>query len=428
MNRIKRHNFINQLCWYILLFFGLFDAARNYTYLPFWFGYLKDIAIFTLLLFNIQNIKIRKDLGIMFYIMICLIFLQSFQGILSSRLSIIDILFGTIKYLEFFILVLLFRNWNSIFSISLNHALKQYVYIGVPILIAVNIIGYYIPNPIVSRLIWNGRVAKGFYGGRITVGQPPIAIYPVLISFIYLLIYDKRVLRLAIYLGAIILALSNTGVLALIIVTIIIGIYEIFMSNNRKETRKFLVIMCLFSVMAITVQPIIEAILPNHDILYTARIDNFLRGKDLSMSGRELHWEKAMGRLDSVWNKIFGKGMYGYYDWINSYNNIENMYVTMYCAFGLVGIITWIFMWIIFLKKDFLKILKYRDRDMLMSICLIIVYLIHMYTLDTMIVYTITLNFALFYASTHENKISSSPVVYKVLDFKDIRLTNHLKF
>ena len=47
--------YINDLLFYILLFFGLFDAARNYTPLPEWIGYSKDIAIFLLYVLNCRK-------------------------------------------------------------------------------------------------------------------------------------------------------------------------------------------------------------------------------------------------------------------------------------------------------------------------------------------------------------------------------------
>ena len=284
--KVKGSCTINQICWYILLFFGLFDSARNYTYLPFWFGYLKDGTIFLLIIFNLKKIKLKKVSGKLFYVMFLIICALSFQGFFYSRYNWTEVLIGIIKYMEFFFLILLFLNWDSVFSISMSKAVRQYVYIGVPILIAVNIIGYYIPNPIVSRTIWNGKLAYGYYGGRITVGQPPIAIYPVIMAYIYLLIYDRNYKRLLIYLAAIIMAVSNTGLVAVVMVMSVIFLYEEFISKERKLSRKYFYFLAVIIIGAFLIFPLFKERFSQQWELYQKKIIAVLRGGGRCKHGR----------------------------------------------------------------------------------------------------------------------------------------------
>ena len=41
---LSRFSSINSFLGIVILLFGIFDTARNYTLLPIWFGYIKDIA------------------------------------------------------------------------------------------------------------------------------------------------------------------------------------------------------------------------------------------------------------------------------------------------------------------------------------------------------------------------------------------------
>ena len=72
--------YINDLLFYILLFFGLFDAARNYTPLPEWIGYSKDIAIFLLYVLNCRKVRFLPQKLI--YIQSVFWFIWAFAGIL----------------------------------------------------------------------------------------------------------------------------------------------------------------------------------------------------------------------------------------------------------------------------------------------------------------------------------------------------------
>jgi len=58
---------INKYLIYIILFFSVFDTARNYTYLPAAFGYIKEIAIVIISFFMFRRkIYFPSGFGIWF--------------------------------------------------------------------------------------------------------------------------------------------------------------------------------------------------------------------------------------------------------------------------------------------------------------------------------------------------------------------------
>lgn len=79
------------------------------------------------------------------------------------------------------------------------------------------------------------------------------------------------------------------------------------------------------------------------------------------------------------------------------YHHVENTYVTLVCTYGIVGLglfLLYLFNMLIHYARAF-----FNDHDgiYVFGICLILIYLLHMYTLDTFIVYTLSFGFSFFY-------------------------------
>ena len=155
--------YINDLLFYILLFFGLFDAARNYTPLPEWIGYPKDIAIFLLYVLNCRKVRFLPQKLI--YIQSVFWFIWGFAGILySGGYSTVKILIGIIKYLEFFMLITLFYNSDALFQMSIGRVLTLCIRGSVCIFID-DVIGYCIMNRVCYVGEINGHVSAGNHSG-----------------------------------------------------------------------------------------------------------------------------------------------------------------------------------------------------------------------------------------------------------------------
>lgn len=386
---------INNILLYILVFFGLFDTARNYTYLPTSFGYLKDISIFLLLILNVAKIKISFGKEGIVGILIVFAFFAFLRGFFFSALNYVEIIVGIIKFFELFILITLFSSWSKIFTVPYKDIVHFYVYTGTCILIFINIFGYFVPNPIISRYIWNGVLAQGFYSGRITVGQPPIAIYPVIISLLYLVVFNGNRMCIVAYTIALFLSTSNTGIVSVLICIIL------FLIMKKGKEAYFYVVMFLLGIACIyffTVKTSLGVYLNDVISIYGSKIIKVLSGKnDVGLDIRSLHGTAAMNELENKLDILIGKGMYGYYSKTNPYRLVENTYTFIYCSIGLVGLSLWLIFFLKILISNFLAYIMYHEDRNLYFFLVTVVILCHMYTLDIPICYTIYFSYALFY-------------------------------
>lgn len=392
---------LNDILLYILMFFGLFDTARNYTYLPVAFGYIKDISILLLFFLNRKGLKISFKQNRLAGILITYALLVFLRGFIYSSLNNWMIVVGIIKFLEMFLLMILFLNWEHIFSFPYERMIHFYAYAGTSILIFVNIFGYLVPNPVVSRYIWNGILAQGYYAGRMTVGQPPIAIYPVIMSLLYLMIFNGNWMRMVVYLLAIFVSTSNTG-----LVSIGLCMAGLLLIKNEKKRNIYiaLVVIGILCIYFLVIYGQTSIYLKNIISIYKSKILKVLSGeKDVGLAIRAVHGTAAMNELDNLIDVLIGKGMYGYYSVTNPYRLVENTYISIYCSMGLIGLFLWIFYFLKNLLVNFVLYLRTHNNKNLLLFLITIVVLCHMYTLDIPFCYTIYFSYALFYAFCQEN-------------------------
>lgn len=381
---------LNNLLLFVLLFFGLFDVARNYTKLPISFGYVKDAVIYILFIFNIRKLCLPRFLGKTFYVWALAVLVFSPIGFLNSNYDFSSILIACLKFPEIFVLIILFTNWNSIFSIQLNRFINWYV-IGSIVLCFVNIIGYFIDNPIVSVKLANANMPAGHYGGRITVGQPPLAVFPILLSSVYLLINSKDLKGRLIFtflLFCVFISTSNTGLLSVLVVLLIL----IFIRDkNIRRNILFCVAFCCLGIFVIFVfaPDFIGKIFE----LFINKIGQYLGdGSDPSMDIRHIHWKNGYDTLSDL-DFLFGRGVYGYI--VKDYYPIENTFVSTFLMYGLIGVIAMVLFFIRLMHSAIKRGINNKNKCILLF-CVCIVFICHIYTLDLYFCYTLYFSLALF--------------------------------
>ena len=389
---------INNILLWILLFFGLFDTARNYTYLPESFGYLKDITIYTLFFLNLKKIGFYKKIGIGFYAWMSIVIIITPFGFLYSGYSIVSILIACFKYVEFFLLGLIFINWNRIFGYSMLKFMHRYVY-GSLILCFVNVFGYFVENPIVYRGLANSNMMAELYSGRMTVGQPPVAVFPVLISMIYLLVNTEKKVDnyiLGVFIVCIVLSTSNTGIIAMVLSMLIVFIYGVLKSGDRKLKKRILFIS-IFTFLAV-----FYLICSDNEFIssalefYVIKIGNYFFGTgDPSMNIRYVHWNDAMKDMN-ILNYIIGRGAYGFNSGSLDFP-IENTYVMTFVVYGIIGVVAMAIFFGNMLYKN-ISIFRKNSKLCVLNLCILMTFMLHMYTLDLYLSYTLYFSYALFYA------------------------------
>lgn len=396
--KFSRMGFNEVLLW-VLLFFGLFDTARNYTMLPIAFGYLKDIAVYLLFFLNIGRIKFQRSLGVGFYLWFLVVLLGTPAGFIFSGYNRTSILIACFKFVEFFLLTLVFTNWDKIFHVDMSKFIRKYI-CGSLILCFINVFGYFVDNPIVSRTLANSNMNPDLYAGRITVGQPAVAIFPVIISLIYLMTtFEKKASDkcfIIIFLVCIVFATSNTGILAVAISLALIYLCGIFLVKDERMRKRLLffavlVLVCFMFLFSSNNETLAEIL-----SFYTNKIGKYFIGStDSMMDLRHNHWEEALTAMNPV-NYIFGRGAYGYIS-SNEVFPIENTYRITFLMYGIVGVCSLI----IFLIDWFIKMcqrVRTEWHSGIFGMCLLVVFTFHMYTLDIYLLYTLFFAMALFYS------------------------------
>lgn len=396
---------INNLLMYILIWFIIFASAINYTYLPSGFSYFKDIIVFYFAIILILNRKIKtvKDIGVSFYILFLLVAVISWLGLIyGTSNSKIEIIIRIFRYLEFFLLFFIFTNFEKLCTIQYKNIINWYITLSL-ILIFVHIFGYFVPNNIVSIYIGMGK-DNWFYRNRISVGQPPIAVYPMIISYLYLLVFMKNdkftIIKMILLLIGIIISISTTGILSIVVTTIIF----IIMSVDKKKIKKIsyiifiLIILFYIGIKIIKSIPSLNKIYENQYNLLSIRIEALYNDNltDMSMKERDIKYEEVAGNINNVFQKMFGLGLLGYNGNGKNVNSLslENFYRTMQMCYGIIGLIVYI----LFLSKNILNGIKnIKTNEGMFILLLFIVFAMHSYTLEVLYVPTLSFTLPLFY-------------------------------
>lgn len=398
---------LNRIALYVLLFFGVFDTARLFTPLPSFVGYLKEICIFFLFLqlllqkiqFNVKSLYNQTFLLLFFISGICL-----FRGCFFSDYFSTGLLIYQIKNLEFFLLFLIFINLHKIIpSISISEIVKIYILFSI-ILVAVNLVGVLVPNPICYKFIGRG-LDSSMYTGRLSLGQPAMASFPILLSFVYLWmkgLYDKRTFAIAaIFLGYIFLSTAMTAY----VITVCVIIIKLLINMKTHKGIKFNLIFVGLVLSFVVLGQLFLLDLFSHE-----QFDfQFLRARALKIIGIGRYEDSSMMLRTNykklILQKIVDQGAYlwglgpDYYNQIrtNFYAvmPIENSYIDFYAKSGIVGLTSFI-VFIVGIFKGLASSLKSESRYVLWGMS--ITFVLYGWTLPIFATYCMAFGFALFFA------------------------------
>lgn len=406
---------INNVLMYILIGFTIFMSAFNYTNIPAPVSYIKDIIIFYFTFILIKNkiekkqVNEPKDIGKSFYMLFIIIILISWLGfIFGTNNTYWTITVRILRYIEFFLLFFIFSNLSSICTLEYRKIIKVYIILSV-VLVFVHIFGYFVPNNIVSINI-DDKIGNGFYRNRISIGQPAIAVFPMIISYFYLLVYNKNtkkeIITMIILLLGISISVSTTGILSIIFVTILILVPLIMKKKNLKNVLIafiILLILLIIGIILINNIPTLNSIYEKQIELLSVKIRALFTDNvtDLSMEVRKDKNDIATSNMNNIFKKIFGLGMLGYNSGDANIGSLENMYNTMYVCYGIIGITTFI----VFLGRNtILSFKKIKTLDGIFLLALFTVFAMHAYTLEVLYLPTISYTIPLFYCYINENE------------------------
>lgn len=402
---------VNNILMYILIFFIIYASALNYTYIPSAFSYLKDIIVFYFMVLLIAKKKIQKpkEVGKSFYIIFFLVALVSWIGLINNtENSKVEIIVRILRYLEFFMLFFIFANLEKVCTVSYEKLINWYIMLSI-ILVFVHIFGYFVPNNIVSIYIDN-KIGNGYYRNRISVGQPAIAVYPMIISYLYLLNFKKNnfkvVFSIIILLCGIIISLSTTGILSIIVTTLIFVIFNKNKGNIKKTlyTTISLILVFFIGITVIRNVPKLNEMYEIQSDLLSVKIRALYDESitDLSMKTRDDKYNDVEKNITNIFQKLFGVGLLGYNTNGINVGSLENTFRTMKVYYGTIGLLVYI----TFITKHIIHGMKNtKSKEEIFILLLFIVFAMHSYTLEVLYLPTISYTLPLFYCYIKSNKL-----------------------
>lgn len=385
---------LNNIGLIILVFFMVYDTARNYTHLPSVLGYTKDIIIYWWLieLVYMKAFKLPfRSLG--FYIVLSMCVIWSWVGLfypVEGYDAHVSPLIYILKQSEFFILLFVFRNYNRFFSRSYDKYIKLYLYLSV-LLFFVTLIGVYVDNNIISKnIISENGASYPEYANRISIGQPAIATFSQVISLFFLLLCVPKtlpnlIMSLICLLG-VFMSTSITGIMSVICLLTVIAVSSFIVGKTSAKIKIFALVVGLVLAFSYFIQT--DYFYNNFGIAYLmveTRIDQFLYGTsvDPSMEMRVAQQEYVINALsNSLLGSFWGQGCNGAV--------IENSYYGVLLRFGLVGTVGFCMFFFSLIKKSI------QVKSMFL-IAFVGIYLAHWYTLDVLYVPQLSYAFSFFW-------------------------------
>lgn len=399
---------INNIGLMVLVFFMVYDTARNYTHLPAALGYTKDIIIYCWLiqLIYMKAFKVPFH-NIGFYIILSMCAIWSWVGFfypLEGYAAHVSPIIYILKQSEFFILLFVFRNYNCFFSCAYDKYIKLYLYFSV-LLFFITLIGVYVDNNIISKnIISENGASFPEYANRISIGQPAIATFSQVISLFFLLLCVSKTLpnliMSVICLLGVFMSTSITGIMSAICLLTVIAVSSFIMGNTSTKIKIFVFATGIVLAFSYFIQT--DYFYQNFGIAYLmveTRIDQFLYGTsiDPSMEARVAQQEYVIKTIrDSLLGVFWGQGCNGAV--------IENSYYGILLRFGLIGAIGFCMFFFSLIKKAI------QVKSMFL-IAFIGIYLAHWYTLDVLYIPQLSYAFSFFwmyclYYNNRQYKIS----------------------
>lgn len=411
---------INRIALYILLFFGVFDTARLFTPLPSYVGYLKEICIFFLffqLLIKKIEFKSKSFYGKAFLLLFFISGLCLLRAIFFSNYHSSELIIFQVKGLEFFLIFLIFINLHKIVpTTSLDKVIKIYIVLSI-VLVAVNFIGVLIPNPICYKYVGRGDNSMMFTG-RMSLGQPAMATFPILLTFIlFWMKKERNTFNNAIIFISLISIILSTAMTAYAIVGCVIFIKFCADMKSIKEIKNNIFFIFAMLIIAIIGYRVVisylsqDASILNFDFLKDRFFKMMGYGdyEDVARLMRTQFREIILQKIYSENAFIFGLGP-DYYHQIRTdfYAQIpiENTYIDFYAKSGLLGLASFGLL-IIASLKYFSKNnhFNFHNSQFLLVVGILTAMLLYSWTLPIFATYCMAFGFALFFAYFYrENK------------------------
>lgn len=385
---------INNILLFILVFFMVYDSARNYTHMPQFFGYIKDFIIYLWLFELIYLKKIKEPFSnIGFYLILILSFMWSWIGMLYPTSEYVNAVYPAIYILkqnEFFILLFVFRNYYDFFSREYMKYINLYISFSV-LLLFVTLIGVYVDNPLISKtIISDNNVNMPDYANRISLGQPAIASFSQLVALFFLLLCKKKniknIILSALCLLSVLLSTSITGIMSSICLLIFFAVYYLIIGSLSIKIKIVFGVSAVLAFFIYFSQT--DFFYNNLMIAYLFvdnRIDQFLYGTsiDPAMEARVNQTKYVIKTInDSVMGFVLGQGCNGVI--------IENSYYGVLLRYGVVGVLGYVIFFLSLLKKSVF------EKKSLFLLSIIGIYLANWYTLDVLYIPTLSYTFSFF--------------------------------
>ena len=404
---------LNKIALWILLFFGVFDTARLFTPLPSSFGYLKEICIFFLFIqIIIKKIDFEKRslFGSCFVLLLFISVISLFRALFFSDFFSTELLIYQIKNLEFFLLFLIFTNLHKLApSVSIENLVKWYVSMAL-ILVIVNFIGVLVPNPVCYKFIGRG-FDSSMYSGRFSLGQPAMASFPVLLTFIVFWMknqYSKR--DYFIMLICLTYIVLSTAMTAYVILMALI-LFKVYVDRKKIKNAKYNI--CFFLAIILLTLVWYYFLFDFLAIDHSMFDFEFMRARFLKMLGmgnyidmsrqirndfRNLILAEILNRNSLIW----GIGPDYYLTVKNNFYAkipIENTYIDFFAKSGVIGLASYIvFIWggIKGLARN--SFMHIKDNKFLLIIGIFVAVILYSWTLPIFSTYCMACGFALFLA------------------------------
>lgn len=403
---------INKIALWIILFFGVFDTARLFTPLPSFLGYLKEVSIFFLFLqlcLKRISFNLRSYWGLTFVLFFSISLLcinrVFFSGYFSNELLIYQI-----KNIEFFLLFLIFFNLKKLVpSYTVTHLIDIYIKLSL-ILVIVNLIGTMVPNPICYKYIGRGFDSTMFIG-RLSLGQPAMASFPILLSFIWLWTKTNKGKIDFIFLCLLLFYIAASTAMTAYIIILAVIIFNFFIFRKDKKQFKnnihFFAIVLLIAFCSLNVL-----------ISYFSEFSNildieFLRARFLKILGYGNFEDKSLGMRSAYRAKIlstlYDKDSFiwgispDYYEWIKNVNYakipIENTYFDILAKFGIIGLLSYLSFLFGYIKYALNTYKIYHNKELVaLIVSITLAMVLYSWTLPIFATYCMAFGFALFSA------------------------------
>ena len=407
---VKKNVFFNKFALLVLLFFGVFDTARSFTIIPTYFGYLKEIAIFFLffqLVFLHFSLPRKKKILLAGIACFGIFSLNIIRCFVQNDFSFESLIYQ-IKNIEFYLLFIIFFNLEKIVpSWSIDSFFCRYLFWAI-ILIFVNVVGCSIPNPICYKMIGRGVYRGTMYAGRFSLGQPAMATFPILLTFLHFI--TRKKLTYTVFGGIILCLISifiSTALTAYVIITAMI-VCVLFVSLKQKIFwRKNLLRIIVGLLIILVISSLLgEKISIRSDFfdleLLEKRVSSMLGVSgvsDASMNIRSEYQKIILENISSPFKLLWGLGPNYYINLHFLTIPIENTYYDILAKSGALGLLTHVF----FLTSFFIDFLQdyfcFKDFSrFLIGLGIFLVFLLYGWTIPIFGTFTMAFGLALYMA------------------------------